>query len=133
MKYTLENGKQVNIPDADLIHLKTKYNLTDEKAIETWLVDEGYLEDEVVEELSNKAKKNRITATIHQAKATETKAKQPKPKKEDPEKEMIIKELASFLPNFAEKVTILNETKVIEFTIGENLYKLDLIKHRKSK
>ena len=132
MKYTIDK-RQVNIPDSDIQHLCSKYNLTQEEAIRTWLVDEGYLTDETVEELTNRAKDNRITATIHQARSAQEKEKKARPKKEQPEKEMIIKELADFLPKFAENVTISNTAKVIEFQIGENFYKLDLILHRKPK
>ncbi len=133
MLYTLDNGKTINIPDEDIKQLQTHHNISQNEAIYTWLVDEDYIEDETVEELTKRAKTNRITATIHQAKSTGEKVKKSRPKKENPEKMEIIKKLADFLPSFVENVTIINDSKIIEFTIGDNLYKLDLIQHRKPK
>ena len=68
MKYNL-NGKNINIPDADIERSMKSLELTKEEAIQMWLEDEGYLENEEQEELERKAKENRITVTIHQASA----------------------------------------------------------------
>ena len=64
MRYNL-NGKNINIPDADIERSMKSLELTKEEAIQVWLEDEGYLENEEQEELERKAKENRITATIH--------------------------------------------------------------------
>lgn len=133
MKYQLLNGKFITIPDNDLERIQRGLKCSQEEAIETWLVDEGYEIDETVEELSQKAKDNRITATICQAKAETTRERKPRPKKEDPEKTAIINKLAEILPEIAENVVITNETKLIEFDIAKNHYKLDLIRQRPPK
>lgn len=135
MLYTLDSGKTITIPDNEIQKLEKSLKISYNEAVYTWLCDNDYLEDETEQLLTTKAKENRITATIHQAKAetTEKKERKPRPKKEDPEKAGIIKKLAEILPELAENVKITNETKIIEFDIGKNHYKLDLIKQRPPK
>lgn len=129
------NGKKIRIPDADIERSMKALDLTKEEAIQVWLEDEGYLENEEQEELCKKAKENRITATIHEASATTPKKKTQKERtrKENPTKEMVIAEIAKILPNFAENVQVLNVGKLISFTIGENSFEIDLKQKRKPK
>ena len=132
MRYNL-NGKNINIPDADIEKSMKSLELTKEEAIQMWLEDEGYLENEEQEELERKAKENRITATIHQASAKDPRKKTQKERvrKENPTKEMIIREIAALLPKFAEDIEILNVGKLISFRIGEEKYEIDLKQKRK--
>ena len=134
MKYNL-NGKNINIPDADIERSMKSLELTKEEAIQMWLEDEGYLENEEQEELERKAKENRITATIHQAstKDPHKKTQKERGRKENPTKEMVIREIAALLPKFAEDIEILNVGKLISFRIGEEKYEIDLKQKRKPK
>ena len=133
MNYSF-NGKSIRIPDADIERSMKMLELTKEEAIQVWLEDEGYLENEEQEELCKKAKENRITATIHEASsATKKKTQKERVRKENPTKEMVIAEIAKILPNFAENVQVLNIGKLISFTIGENTYEIDLKQKRKPK
>lgn len=134
MKYNL-NGKNINIPDADIERSMKSLELTKEEAIQMWLEDEGYLENEEQEELERKAKENRITATIHQAGAKDPhkKTQKERVRKENPTKEMVIREIAALLPKFAEDIEILNVGKLISFRIGEEKYEIDLKQKRKPK
>ena len=134
MTYELD-GKKINIPNSDIGRNMKSLKLTKEEAIQLWLEDEGYLENEEQEALEKKAKENRITATIHQARATNAKKKTQKERvrKENPTKEMVIAEIAKILPNFAENIEILNKSKLISFTIGEEKYEIDLKQKRKPK
>ena len=134
MKYNL-NGKNINIPDADIERSMKSLELTKEEAIQVWLEDEGYLENEEQEELERKAKENRITATIHQAstKDPHKKTQKERVRKENPTKEMVIREIAALLPKFAEDIEILNVGKLISFRIGEEKYEIDLKQKRKPK
>ena len=129
------NGKNIRIPDAEIQLNMEKLHMTKEEAIQVWLEDEGYLENEEQEELCRKAKENRITATIHEASAiNKKKTQRERVRKENPIKEMVIAELAKILPNFgAENVQVLNIGKLISFTIGENTYEIDLKQKRKPK
>lgn len=128
------NGKNIRIPDADIERSMKMLELTKEEAIQVWLEDEGYLENEEQEELCKKAKENRITATIHEASAiNKKKTQRERVRKENPTKEMVIAEIAKILPNFAENVQVLNIGKLISFTIGDNTYEIDLKQKRKPK
>ena len=138
MKYTF-NDKTINIPDKDIERLMNTLNISQEDAIETWLSDEGYLEDETVLELSDKAKKNRITATIHQAKATDLNKKERKPRerKKNPLKQSIIRTIFYALQNeYNEndiKIAITNDEKYVDFTINELNFTVNLVQHREKK
>ena len=134
MRYNL-NGKNINIPDADIERSMKNLELTKEEAIQMWLEDEGYLENEEQEELERKAKENHITATIHQASAKDPhkKTQKERVRKENPTKEMVIREIAALLPKFAEDIEILNVGKLISFRIGEEKYEIDLKQKRKPK
>ena len=133
MKYVF-NGKSIRIPDEDVSRLVKTLKVSEEEAIEIWLEDEGYLENEEQETLCQKAKESRITQTICQARAEPYKKTQrERVRKENPTKEMVIREIAAILPNFAENVQVLNIGKLISFTIGSESYEIDLKQKRKPK
>lgn len=138
MKYELDNGKIVNIPDKDLANLEKSLEISHNEAILTWLSDNDYISDETVEELSEKAKKNRISATIHQAKAENSAKKERKPreKKENPLKRQIIDAIfAGLSENLPENVeiTITNDEKYIDFHINGLNFTVNLVQHRPKK
>lgn len=135
MIYTLTTGKNVRIPDSEIDKFITNHGISKDEAIQMWLEDEGYLENEEQEALCQKAKDNRITATIHEASAKDPRKKtqRERVKKEDPTKEMIIAEIAKMLPQFAENVKIENAGKLITFSIGADNFKIDLIRTRGKK
>ena len=127
------NGKKIRIADSEIENLVKGLNISTEQAIQIWLEDEGYLENEEQNSLDKKAKESKITATVHQAKSDNRKERKPRERKPDEEKEKIISNLAKFLENSTENVKITNISKIIEFDIGENHYKLDLVRQRKPK
>lgn len=138
MKYELENGRTINIPDKDIEKLQKGLDISKEEAIYTWLVDEEYITDETVEELTEKAKKNRITATVHQAKAedSEKKVKKPREKKENPLKRQIIDAIfAGLSENLPEdvEINITNDEKYIDFIINGMEFTVNLVQHRAKK
>ncbi len=133
MRYNF-NGKMITIPDAEIRQNMKVLKISEEEAIEMWLDDEGYTENEEQEMLTQKVKDNKIMATIHSAKSEKAEKKTVKrERKEDPEKEMIIQKIAEILPGFAENVKITNIGKLISFSIGENDYEIDLKRKRKPK
>ncbi|MCD8210446.1 MAG: hypothetical protein LUC37_02750 [Prevotella sp.] len=108
-------------------------NISKAEAIQVWLEDEGYLINDEQEALEKKAKQTRVTATIHQAKAT-TKTQRERVHKEDPIKEQLIAAVANCLGNFdCSHLSITNKSKTIEFTIDDDNYEFNLIRHRKPK
>ena len=134
MKYELDNGRIVSIPDKDLEKLQKSLNISLNEAVYTWLVDEEYIKDETVEELSEKAKKNRITATVHKAKAENSQKKERKPreKKENPLKKEIIDTIFTALSEkYNAKVT--NAEKYIDFSVDGLEFTDNLVQHRPKK
>lgn len=132
MQYNF-NGKNIRIPDDEIAQSMKVLELSKEEAIQMWLEDEGYLENEEQEALDKKAKESRITATIHQASTAKKKTQKERTRKENPTKEMVIREIAALLPKFAENVEILNAGKLISFSIGAEKYEIDLKQKRKPK
>ena len=129
MIYTF-NQKRVIIPDDALDKHMRILGITKDEAIQMWLEDEGYIKNDVVEELTAKAKENKIN---HGARSFKPRKKTERVRKPDIEKENIIEILANCLKNAGYSAEITNKSKIIEFSVGENNYKLDLIKKRPPK
>lgn len=131
------NGRKIRIPDSDLQTAMQKYHLTQAEAIEMWLEDEGYLDNPEELALTQKAKENRITATIHQASAKECKKKTQKERvhKDNPLKEGIVASLAMALEAIdgVSNIKVENPGKLITFSSGGESFKLDLVQKRKPK
>ena len=56
MVHTLENGKTVNIPDAELAENMKALGISKEEAIDMWLFDNDYEDNEEADEMTIKAK-----------------------------------------------------------------------------
>ena len=129
------NGKMYRIEDNELQKSINMLGITEEEAIQLWLEDHEIEVNEEQEELNNKAKKNGVTASnCVKARSAKPKTQRERVKKEDPTKENIINALVEALPALiaAENVEILNKGKLISFTIGEETFKLDLIRQRQT-
>lgn len=133
MEYKTKKGKKVNIPDDEIDTLVDKLDLSIAEACELWLEDNALQVNEEQEALDKKAKASRITATIHEAKATKERKERKGVRKEDATKENIIKALAERLEELATEVKIENVGKLITFKLGDDSFKLDLIRQRKPK
>jgi ethanolamine ammonia-lyase large subunit len=131
MKYKLENGKTVDIKDEELDNLCEKLDISLNDAIQLWLEDNGYEVNEEVEELTKKAKENRVTATVHGVVAKRTKKEVHR--KEDLDKQELIKLFAEVLDKAEIDYKITNVEKLIEFEFNGANYKLDLIKRREKR
>jgi hypothetical protein len=136
LKYTLDNGKVVTIPDSEIQKNMRLLEISKQEAIEMWLVDNDFSEDEELEELDAKAKTVKID---HGAAADKPRKKSDKPrtvKVSDAKKELFSK-LSQFLNDFCEEndtnCTILKENKLIELQFGGETFKIDLIQVRKKK
>lgn len=139
MTYELENGKKVKIPDAEIEKCMKLLDLTKDEAIEMWLEDEGYLENEEQNELVKKAKDSGILQTIHGAgdKQKRKKSDTPKVMKVSDEKKELFAVIKENLEWFAEEsggnVTVEKENKLILFQINGKTFKIDLIEQRPKK
>lgn len=129
------NGKNINIPDKEIEKAMKSLELTKEEAIEMWLEDEGYMDNEEQIALTQKVKESGIMTTIHGASAEkkEKKDKKPKTVKISEEKQELFKAILENLQENFENVEVLNPNKLISIKINEKTFKLDLIEQRKPK
>ena len=133
MKYTLDNGKVVNIPDKEIEKSMKLLDLTKEDAIQLWLEDNDYEVNEELEELDSKAKKVKIQ---HGASAIDKTEKEKKPRvvKISDEKQALFSDIYQNLVDiYGESVEIVKENKLLTVKIGSKTFKLDLIEQRPPK
>lgn len=134
MKYTLDNGKEINIPDKEIEHYMKSLELSKADAIDLWLEDNDYQVNEEQNELDEKAKKVKID---HQASAidkTQTKEKKPRVVKISNEKQKLFDEIYHNLVEiYGGKVEIVKENKLLTVEINGKTFKLDLIEQRPKK
>lgn len=133
MRYTLESGKVVNIPDNEIEKNMRLLDIDKDEAIHVWLVDNDLEEDEELEEFDAKAKKVKID---HGAESGKTRKKSDKPREKkvsDAKKELFGQIYANLTSFYANNVTILNENKLISVKIGDKTFKIDIIEQRPPK
>ena len=132
MKYKLENGKTVNIPDKEIENLKNNLGLSESDAIDLWLCDNDYETDENQTELDEKAKKVKVLHDIAPKKSV--KERKPPIKKVSSEKKELFSEILSDLEDvYKENVEVLTENKLISVKIGDKTFKVDIIEQRTRK
>lgn len=127
------NGKNVNIPDDTIKKYMETLELTEEEAIQTYLEEEGYLENEEVEEMTKKAKINKTDKIVVQSKVEKKKTER-KPT-ENPLKQAIIEDIYKFLTQNGTlyNIKIVNKTKTIDFYAENKYFSLNLVEHRPKK
>ena len=131
---TLDNDKVVRVDKSYLDNMVAALEIDMDEAVLTYLEDEEYEINDEQEQLTKKAKENRITATIHQAEdRTKERKRAVRTIKENPTKEMVIAEMFKSIQNIAgvTDCRIENKAKIITFTLNGENYKLDLIQRRK--
>ncbi len=141
MKYTLDSGKIVNISDEQIQKYMKSLDLTKEEAIDLWLEDNDFQENEELEELDTKAKKVKINhGACGNDEKIKKKSEKPKTVKTSDEKKALYTNILEFLVQNAENaespiqnVQILKENKLISVQIGEKTYKIDIIEQRAQK
>ena len=130
--YKIADGRVVQVPNKEVSQLQAQLKITRSEAVELWLFDNDYIENEEEQALTAKAKENKI---LHKAKAEyKPKTQRERVVKEDKVKEAIIQAVADLLPTLnAENVVIEKKGKLITFTVGEDKFKFDLIRQRPPK
>lgn len=133
MRYQLGKRNLV-IPDGEIQQAMKKYDITQEEAVQMWLEDEGYLDNEELDAMEKKAKDNKITATIHGAgDKSKRKKSAPRTVKVSDEKQQLFAEIVGTLDASGMEHEILKENKLIQVKIGEKIFKIDLIEQRTKK
>lgn len=128
------NNKVVKIPQKEIDNLMKTLELTKQEAIQTWLDDNDYTTNEVVEELTKKAKDNKTTL-INKARANVENKKTTRERKENPTKALIIAEIFNKLAEIEgiSQLKVENKEKLVTFSLNGNEYKLDLVQKRAKK
>ena len=138
MRYTVDvKGRQktINIPEATIKEYEKCFELSTEEAIKMYLEEEGYLDNAELNELEEKAEKNKVSVRGEAKSKTERK-KTSKPKVvkvSDTKKELFSKISQFLIDTFGENAEILKENKLIQVKIGEDMFKIDIIQQRKPK
>ena len=129
--YRLKGGKVVNIPNKELLQLMAVCKSRAE-AVDLWLYDHDYIECAEADELTAKAKENKVS---HNARAeVKQKTQRERVVKEDKVKEDIIQAVTELLPTLnATNVVIEKKGKLITFEVGADKFKFDLIRQRPPK
>ena len=138
MRYTVDvKGRQktINIPDATIKEYEKCFELSTEEAIKMYLEEEGYLDNAELDELEEKAEKNKVSVRGEAKSKTERK-KTSKPKVvkvSDTKKELFSKISQFLIDTFGENAEVIKENKLIQVKIGEDMFKIDIIQQRKPK
>lgn len=138
MRYTVDvKGRQktINIPDATIKEYEKCFELSTEGAIKMYLEEEGYLDNAELNELEEKAEKNKVSVRGEAKSKTERKkTSKPKVVKVSDTKKELFSAISQFLSEtFGENAEILKENKLIQVKIGEDMFKIDIIQQRKPK
>lgn len=134
MKYELENGKVVNIPDKEIEHLMKSLDLTQADAVDLWLEDNDFQENEEQNALDEKAKKVKIQHSASAVDKTEKKDRKPREIKVSNEKQLLFDNIYHNLVEiYGGNVEIIKENKLLTLKVGEKVFKVDLIEQRPKK
>lgn len=131
---TLDNDKVIRVETDYLDNMIETLDISMEEAVLTYLEDEEYEINDEQEQLTKKAKENRITATIHDVEdKTKPRKKAERAPKENPTKEGVISELFNCVSALAgvSNCRIENKTKIVTFDLNGESFKIDLIQKRK--
>jgi predicted ATP-grasp superfamily ATP-dependent carboligase len=127
MKYNF-NGKVINIPDAEIEKNMKTLDISKDEAIEMWLDDNDYTENEVVEELTKKAKEVK-----RYEKADKPRKERKVERKVDEEKKKLLNLCRIPIEGAGGIVTNVKNEAEFSFTFGDNCYTVKLVKHRPPK
>ena len=131
MKYTV-NGKTVNIPNEELEKSMKVLELTKDEAIQLWLEDNGFEENEEQNSLDEKAKKVKVNHGAGDS--GKSKTAKPRTVVVSDEKKELFSEIFSNLTNiYGENVKIEKDNKLIIVKIVDRTFKIDIIEQRKPK
>ena len=129
MKHILENGKVINISDKEIQNYMTKLDLSKQEAIDLWLEENDYQENEELNELDDKAKKVKINHGVANEKPKE---KKPHTVKVSDEKTEIFERLTEFLRENYE-FSVEKNNKMFKIFKNGKEFKLDLVETRQKK
>jgi len=125
-------GKQIRIPDDEIAVAMKNLGLSEPEAIQMWLEDEGFLDNEEQEALCEKAKENKVRVQGEGLKERKPREK-PKTVKVSDEKAQLFNEIVENLKENGRNFEISKQNKLILVKINEKVFKIDLIEQRTKK
>lgn len=125
-------GKQIRIPDDEIAVAMKNLGLSEPEAIQMWLEDEGFLDNEEQEALCEKAKENKVRVQGEGLKERKPREK-PKTVKVSDEKAQLFNEIVENLKENSRDFEISKQNKLILVKINEKVFKIDLIEQRTKK
>lgn len=127
----LENGKNVKVAKKWVDTACQKLDIDIDTALEMWLEDNDYLENQEQNELDKKAKENKIK--LGATEKTERK-KVVRERKPNPDKEYLVGCVAEYLESLdATDIKVENVGKIITFSYKNKQFKFDLTEKRTKK
>lgn len=124
-----KDGRKLRIPDAEIEKLMKQLDLSKDEAVETWLFDNGYEDNDEADEMTEKAK----TVRRYEKSDKERKKSTPKERKVDEEKKRFLTGMRVFCEGAGATVTSTKNEAEFSFIFGETEYTVKLIKHRPKK
>lgn len=119
--------QQVNIPEEYIARTRKSLGCSNKEAIELYLSDEGYIDNPIVEELTEKAKGQPHRA-VSEKKRTVT-------RKPDVFKRAMIQNLYEYISQLPDvrDCEVVNIERIVRFAAGNDEYEVTLSKKRKPK
>ena len=128
MKYNF-NGKEINIPDGDIKKLMTNLDIPKDEAIEVWLDDHDYTDNEEAEAMTKKAKE----VGRRYEKSDKERKKVVRERKVDTEKGGLLTAIKTAVEALGGVVSGVKNEAEFSFTFNGNSYTVKLVKHRPPK
>lgn len=125
MKYNF-NGKEINIPDGDIKKLMTNLDIPKDEAIDVWLDDHDYTDNEEAEAMTKKAKE----VGRRYEKSDKERKKVVRERKVDAEKGGLLTAIKTAVEEFGGIVSGVKNEAEFSFTFNSNSYTVKLVKHR---
>lgn len=125
------NGKIVSIPEKRIASFMKSLNISKEEAIALYLDDEGITTNEEQQQLTKEAEQAVKPANIIKARAAKPKTQSERVKKPDEAKEEIVSTIAAALASLG-TVNVTDPRKMIELTVKDENFKINLTRTRKS-
>lgn len=128
MKYNF-NGKEINIPDGDIKKLMVSLDIPKDEAIDVWLDDHDYTDNEEAEAMTKKAKE----VGRRYEKSDKERKKVVRERKVDAEKGGLLTAIKTAVEAFGGIVSSVKNEAEFSFTFNGNSYTVKLVKHRPPK
>lgn len=127
MRYQLTPEKGINIPDETIKKYQEFFDMDEQDAIQLFLEEEGYAENNELEKLEKKAENIQPVKARKSAPKKEVDRKS-KDKNENTPKKRIMNSLIEVLNSVGENIEIINPEKLVQFDFEGLRYEIDLKK-----